>query len=107
MTANWSSRPVDRSRIVGSIRAFMERNTCFIGRWIVHPDFQKRDIGSMLFTAIENRFPNAARFELFTGHLSVGPIRFYEKRGYTSFRKVRLNPRLTLVYFEKVVSPDL
>ena len=29
-------------RIIGSVRALLKEGTCFIGRLIVHPDFQKR-----------------------------------------------------------------
>ena len=87
-------------RIVGSVRAFVQDSTCFIGRLIVHPQFQGQGIGSALMTEIERRF-EAERLELFTGHKSEGNIRLYEKLGYASFKTQKLTDTLSLVFMEK------
>lgn len=42
--------------IIGSVRAFVQGNTCYIGRLAVHPDFQNQGIGSQLVNEIENTF---------------------------------------------------
>ena len=55
-------------RIVGSVRGYQSEGSCFIGRLIVHPDFQRRGIGTRLMNEIESHFRDSARFELFTGH---------------------------------------
>ncbi len=55
------------AQIVGSVRAVFDSDTCKIGRLIVHPNFQQKGIGSLLMKNIEASFPNAKRFELFTG----------------------------------------
>jgi len=88
-------------RIVGSVRARLDRETCLIGRLAVHPDFQRRGIGTRLMGEVEIRFGAAGRFELFTGHRSEGNIRLYRKLGYRAFRSERVSANLELVYMEK------
>ena len=46
-------------------------------------------------------FPDAAKFELFTGSKSEGNIRLYERLGYRSSRGERVSASLSLVSFEK------
>jgi ribosomal protein S18 acetylase RimI-like enzyme len=92
-------------RIVGSVRAYTEAGSCFVGRLIVHPDSQQRGIGTELMNEIERRFRKVVRFELFTGHKSDGNISLYRKLGYRIFRHRKVNDRLTLVYLEKTVVP--
>lgn len=88
-------------RIIGSVRAFEQNGTCFIGRLIVEPAFQNRGLGTRLMAAIEDAFRRAPRFELFTGHNSPRNMHFYPKLGYAAFKKEKLHEHLTLVYFEK------
>jgi predicted N-acetyltransferase YhbS len=64
----------ENGRVVGSVRAFSRDGTCFIGRLIVHPDLQRHGIGTRLMRAIEGRFQDAERYELFTGNKSEGNI---------------------------------
>ena len=89
------------STIIGSIRARQEGITCFIGRLVTEPVFQGFGIGTMLLTAIENSFPTATRFELFTGERSVNNVRFYKNRGYTVTDKKEDIPGVILLMFEK------
>lgn len=94
----------DDGVLVGSVRACERDGTCFIGRLIVHPDHQGRGIGAGLMKEIESRFARAKRFELFTGHKSVGNIRLYEKAGYAIYKTVAVHQRLELVYLEKRIA---
>jgi GNAT superfamily N-acetyltransferase len=88
-------------RIVGSVRAYMRAGTCYIGKLIVHPDFQNRGIGTRLMHEIEGCFPDAGRYELFTGHKSGRNLYLYQKLGYRPFKSQRINEKLTLVFLEK------
>jgi ribosomal protein S18 acetylase RimI-like enzyme len=89
-------------RIVGSVRARVAQGTCFVGRLVVHPEFQRQGLGSALMGDIEKRFPQATRFELFTGHRSGGNLALYRKLGYRELRRERVDATLELVYLEKL-----
>ena len=89
-------------RIVGSVRAALESGTCRIGRLIVHPDDQGKGIGSRLLAGIERAFPEARRFEVFTGTRSTANIGFYEKRGYRACGEAVLTPKVRIVFLEKM-----
>ncbi len=92
-------------RIVGSVRAHVEEDTCFVGRLIVHPDFQGQGIGTRLMNEIERAFQGVARFELFTGHRSERNLYLYRRLGYEPCRQERISDALTLVYLEKIQPP--
>jgi len=94
-------KAVEEGEIVGSVRARMKEGNCLIGRLIVRPDRQDRGIGKRLMAEMENRFPEAERFRLFTGHRSVKALHIYEELGYRKFRTEYLHENLTLIYLEK------
>ncbi len=94
-------KAIDRSRIIGSIRARQTDQTCFIVRLFVHPDHQNRGIGKRLITSIEARFPNVFRFELFTGYKDEKNISFYKKLGYTRFRDDKREDGMVFYHMEK------
>lgn len=75
-------KAMKQSLIVGSVRAKMNDEICYIGRLIVEPIFQQKGYGAALMKSIEERFPQAKEYELFTGENSHENIRFYSKRGY-------------------------
>ena len=80
-------KAVEDDRIVGSVRASVRDGTCFVGRLCVLPERQGHGIGTSLMKAIEARLPDAKRFDLFTGSLSVNTIRLYERLGYREFKR--------------------
>lgn len=89
-------------RIVGAGRAHLDGTTFHIGRLIVAPDQQGRGIGSRLLAALEDLAPPAARtFALFTGHLSVGNLRLYERLGYAEAGREPMGPGVTRVHLVK------
>lgn len=87
--------------VIGSVRADLDDGTCRIGSLCVHPRFQRHGLGSRLVSAIEAAFPEARRFELFTGARSSGNIRLYRRLGYLDARIEAATPRLKVVYLEK------
>jgi len=88
-------------KIIGSVRAYAQFGTCFIGRLIVRPDYQNRGIGTRLMHDIEQRFDGVERYELFTGHLSERNLHLYDMLGYRPFRTERVTDSLSLIYLEK------
>ncbi len=88
-------------KIRGSVRAFIKEGTCYVGRLIVHPNFQNKGLGTELMKKIEEVFKGAQRFELFTGHRSEKNLYLYQKLGYKFFKTVKANDRLNIVYLEK------
>jgi ribosomal protein S18 acetylase RimI-like enzyme len=95
-------KSLHQSKIVGSVRAFEKEGTCYIGKLIVHPDYQNKGIGRMLMNSLELEFGNAKRFELFTGFRDEKNLYFYKKIGYSQFKQVKVNDNLSLVYLEKI-----
>lgn len=92
---------VEDRMIVGSVRAFEKDGNCYIGRLIVHPDYQNKGLGKKLMKAIEKCF-RGTRYELFTGNLDEKNITFYEKLGYQRFREEKLHDGLRFIYLEKL-----
>lgn len=88
-------------RIVGSVRAYIKEGTCFIGKLIVHPEYQNQGIGTKLLQKIENAFEHVIRYELFTGHKSRKNLYLYEKNGYKIFSRQQVTDDLTIVFMEK------
>lgn len=77
-------------KIIGSVRAFEKGETCYIGRLIVHADYQNQGFGTKLLNRIENIF-NSKRFELFTD-IGVKRICIYIKSLVIKYSKVKKSP---------------
>jgi len=95
-------KAVVNGKIIGSVRAFVKEKTCYIGRLIVHPDFQNQGTGTKLMDEIESLSSNVERFELFTGHKSKTNIYLYQKLGYRIFRTEKITENLEIVYLERI-----
>ncbi len=87
--------------IIGSVKGYLEKDTCKIGRLIVDPNYRNNGLGKQLMQEIESQFKSAQRFELFTGHKSVKNLSLYNKLGYSEFQKRRINKKLELIFLEK------
>jgi len=94
-------KAVCEDKIIGSVRAALDSGTCQVGRLIVHPDYQRRGIGTLLMNKIETAFPQAERFELFTGIKSINNIRLYQTLGYRKYHEEDLSPKVRIVFMEK------
>jgi ribosomal protein S18 acetylase RimI-like enzyme len=93
-------KAVIHETIIGSVRASEHDGTCYIGKLIVHPNYQNKGIGTMLMNAIEGYFQQS-RYELFTGSKSEKNMALYERLGYKIFRQRSITPDLNLVYLVK------
>lgn len=100
---NWGVvlKVCDGADITGSVRGYMQGDTAFIGKLMVHPRKQRQGIGSALLSAIENRFPEAQRYELFTSSISEDNLRLYAKNGYKEFKCKNTGLGFELVFMEK------
>jgi GNAT superfamily N-acetyltransferase len=92
---------VEDEMILGSVRAFEEKGTCYIKRLVVHPNHWGKGIGKALMREIEHVFGDAKRYELYTriDHQRTRP--FYQSLGYLPFRTEKVSDLLTFVYLEK------
>lgn len=89
--------------MIGSVRAYSREGTCYIGRLIVHPDFQNRGIGTKLMNEIEKFFNTCKRFELFTGDKSERNLYLYQKLNYKIFKRAKITDQTNIVFLEKNV----
>jgi ech hydrogenase subunit C len=98
-------KAVVNGKIIGSVRGYMADEVAFLSRVIVHPYFRRRGIGRQLLDEIENVFPNATRFEAFTGHQSKRNLYQLAQRGYQPFKTEAFTPAITWVYLQKHRTP--
>ncbi|GAF91399.1 unnamed protein product [marine sediment metagenome] len=89
------------SKIIGSVRAFSKNNICYIGKLIVHPEYQNMGIGTRLMNEIEKRFGKVLKYELFTGYKDDKNICLYNKLSYKIYDEKAINDNLKLVFMEK------
>ena len=90
------------NKIIGSVRAHLEDGTCHIGKLVVHPDHQNAGIGARLLHAADSQFPDAERYELFTGEKSEKNLYLYKKNDYRVFGRKGVTKKVTLVSLEKI-----
>ena len=95
-------KATEHNRIIGSVRAYKEGDTCYFGKLMVHPDCQNNGIGKTLMNAIEDIFKDAKRFELFTGHKSKKNLHLYNVLGYKELKRERSSDTVVLVFLEKI-----
>jgi GNAT superfamily N-acetyltransferase len=91
------------SGIVGSVRAQASGQTIEIGRLVVAADHLRQGVATALMETLESSFPDAERFELFTGAAATVPLALYRRRGYRVFRE-GAEGAAHLVWLEKRVS---
>ena len=90
----------DGGVIIGSVRAYRDGRTVYIGKLIVHPSKQGQGIGTQLLFEMEKQYPHK-RYELFTSTKSERNIALYQKLGYKIFDEEQVTEELRFVYMEK------
>ena len=78
-------KAVSGDKIIGTVRAKEENETCYVSRLAVLTDIQNQGIGTALMKEIEKYF-TSKRFELFVGSKSDNNIHLYQKLGYNIFK---------------------
>lgn len=91
----------DGGVIIGSVRAYQDGGTVYIGKLMVHPSKQGQGIGTQLLLEMEKQYPNQ-RYELFTSTRSEKNIALYQKLGYKIYDEEQVTEELRFVYMEKV-----
>jgi ribosomal protein S18 acetylase RimI-like enzyme len=92
----------DQNEIIASVRFHEKDNRIFVGKLMVHPDFQNKGIGTQLLQFIETYYTNKT-FELFTSSKSEKNISLYKKIGYREFKRKTISAELEFVFMEKIV----
>lgn len=92
----------DRGVIIGSVRAYQDGETVYIGKLMVHPSKQGQGIGTQLLLEMEKQYPRQ-RYELFTSTRSEKNIALYQKLGYKIFDEEQVTEELRFVYMEKMI----
>ena len=93
-------KAVSNGEIIGSVRAYADGDTVFIGKLMVHPEHQGKGLGKRLLSSVEYSL-HRKRFELFTGSKSERNLRFYEAAGYTRFKEEPDDTGVIDIYLEK------
>ena len=87
--------------IVGTVRAeSLDGGGVMVRRLAVLPEARGRGVARSLMCALEDAYPDATRFELFTGAMAEGPIALYQSLGYKLIEP-REDMGFPLVWFEK------
>lgn len=88
-------------RLLGTVRAEQRPDGVVeVGRLAVDDGQQRRGIGSALMHSLEDSYPQARRFELFTDAEASEPLALYVKLGYALFREEVLHD-VRLVWLAK------
>jgi ech hydrogenase subunit C len=94
-------KAVINGKIVGAVHGHAADGAARVERLVVHPHFQRRGIGRRLMEEAEKAFPDAKRFEVFTGEKSERNLNLYRKLGYQPFKTEPSTPAINLVYLQK------
>jgi chorismate mutase-like protein len=97
-------KAVFQDTIIGSVRGYQKNDISYLGKLIVHPDFQNLGIGRKLMLFFEKYFINCSECELFTGTNSVKNISLYKKMGYEIFKEEKISDKYGFVYMRKKLS---
>lgn len=88
-------------QIIGSIRGNVTDGSLYIGRFMVHPDYQQHGLGKQLFHEIQARLPHK-RAWFFTCKQISSTYEFYLRQGFKPFKTTEeVEHGLTWVYMEK------
>ena len=96
-------KAVYKNKIIGSVKGRSTPDYCWVGRLVVHPEFQNHGIGKRLMLGIEKEFPKAKQFQLCTGYKSFKNIKLYESIGYLRAEGLINDPKTPGIHLVKMI----
>ncbi|ETI68117.1 GNAT family N-acetyltransferase [Neobacillus vireti] len=91
-------------KIAGGICVVKVSDTHYrLFRIFLHPSCQDRGLGGKLVSSIEKNFPKVKTWSLDTPKDNRRNRYFYEKLGYQKQGEYKVNDRLTLIEYQKIV----
>lgn len=96
-------KAVYKNKIIGSVKGRPTPDYCWVGRLIVHPEFQNKGIGKRLMLEIEKEFPKTKQFQLCTGYKSLKNIKLYESIGYLRTEELISDSKTRGIHLVKMV----
>jgi ribosomal protein S18 acetylase RimI-like enzyme len=88
------------NKIIGSVRAYEEAGRVYIGKLMVHPDYQNKGLGTKLLKTIETYYQNKT-FELYTSSKSEKNLTLYKNNGYKEFKRKKESETFEFIYLKK------
>lgn len=95
-------KSVTNGKLIGSVRGCPRPDDCYIGRLIVHPDYQNQGVGRKLMEAIEKELASK-RYSLTTGNLDEKNLYLYQKLGYKITEREKVSDTLFFVHMVKEI----
>jgi ribosomal protein S18 acetylase RimI-like enzyme len=96
-------KATDGDAIVGTVRGIEQNGVVEIGRLAVASAYVRRGVATALMRSLEQGFPDASAFTLFTGHNAEAPLALYDRLGYGHVGDEVLPNGYRLVWLEKRV----
>jgi len=95
---------VDKGNIIiGSVRAYEKNDRVYIGKLMIHPDYQNKGLGTKLLNTVETLYENKT-YELYTSSKSDKNLSLYKKNGYNEYKREKIKEDLEFVFMEKKYS---
>ncbi len=96
-------KATDGDAIVGTVRGVEQNGVVEIGRLAVASAYVRGGVATALMRDLEQAFPDAVAFTLFTGHNAEAPLALYDRLGYGYVGDQVLPNGYRLVWLEKRV----
>jgi ribosomal protein S18 acetylase RimI-like enzyme len=78
----------ETNKIVGLVTLKkIDDKTTFLNRLYIHPNHQRKGLGSQLFAKAMQAFPGTKRVQIEVEELNKNAIRFYSKLGFTEIER--------------------
>lgn len=90
----------DSGNIIGSVRGKKYEDYLYIGKLMVHPNFQGKGVGLALLKHIESEFKELP-YQLYTVKKSIKNVNFYMHHGYKKIKEIKEEDGVTLILFSK------